>query len=343
MKRNIVSAVLLLFCFISLGVLSGAIPVMAGNVASADTAAALTVTPAPAGTEEPPLESPSPADIEDATPGASPTPETAASSTPTPTPTPDGGAAPVTITSDSLIDNHTYYSLDEAALLAEGVSLTLPADGYQILIVHTHTTEAYAPVPGGEYDACGDYRTTDPAYSVVRVGDELAAALEAYGLRVLHDTTIHDYPSYNGSYAASGETIAEYLAAYPGIALVIDLHRDALGDDEVMYKTVADADGETAAQCMFVMGTDVNLEHPLWRENLKLALTLQTAVLERYDTLMRPIVVCDYRYNQQLTTGSLLLEVGTAGNTLDEALAAVRAFAAAVGPVLYSCSAPDGC
>lgn len=323
MKRNILSVVLLLICFAGLGVLSGAIPVAAGNAASADTAAILTAAPAAAETAAP-SDSPPPAD----TPVPTPTP------TPEPTPAPDGGPTPVTITSDSLLDNHTYYALDEEALLAEGVSLTLPADGYQILIVHTHTTEAYTPADGDAYEACGDYRTTDPAYSVVRAGDELAAALEAYGLRVLHDATIHDYPSYNGSYAASGETIAEYLAAYPGIALVIDLHRDALGDDEVMYKTVADADGVTAAQLMFVLGTDVNLEHPLWRENLKLALTLQTAVLARYDTLMRPIVVCDYRYNQQLTTGSLLLEVGTAGNTLDEALAAVRAFAAVVGPLL---------
>ncbi len=213
----------------------------------------------------------------------------------------------------------------------------LPAEGVQILIVHTHTTEAYTPTKAEAYVAEGDYHTTDQEHSVVRVGEALAEALRGYGLRVMHDTTIHDYPSYNGSYARSGETVEECLAAHPEIALVIDLHRDALGDDDVVYKPLADVDGLEAAQLMFVVGTDINLENPDWRGNLSLALTLQSAIAARYPTLMRPVSLCASRYNQQLLPGgSLLLEVGANGNTLEEAIAGVGLFAQIVGPLLAS-------
>jgi len=131
--------------------------------------------------------------------------------------------------------------------------------------------------------------------------------------------------------------VEAYLAAYPSIRVVIDLHRDALGDEQVVYRTLADIDGLEAAQLMFVMGTDVNLDHPLWRENLKLALTLQDLVQSRYPTLMRPTVLCDYRYNQQFLPGCLLLEVGTCGNTLEEAITAVQLFGSIAGPYLASC------
>ena len=66
------------------------------------------------------------------------------------------------------------------------------------------------------------------------MGDELAAALEEQGLTVLHDREIYDYPSYTGSYNRSGAAVEAYLAEYPDIAVVIDLHRDALGGDEVV-------------------------------------------------------------------------------------------------------------
>lgn len=326
MKLKIANAVLLLLCFSLLAILSGAIPALT----RADAVSAELMSDEPAPDAEPaPEETPEP------TP--EPTPATAA---PAPTEPPAETEIPgprliaTTITADSLLDNDTYYDIDVAEYLAAGVDLTLAADGYQVLILHTHTTEAYTPESPGLYRETDAYRTTDPDYSVVRVGEELAAALSAYGLNVLHDTELHDYPSYTGSYERSGTAIEEYLAAYPGIRLVIDLHRDALGDEEVLYKTLADIDGMEAAQVMFVMGSDVNLEHPHWQENLRLALTLQAAVAARYPTLMRPTVLCDYRYNQQLSPGCLLLEVGTSGNTLKEALTAVNLFAEAAGPLM---------
>ena len=352
MKAKIISAVLLTICFGWLALLSGAIPVMAGSSASGEVSApesaaageALQDTvresepdavtdeteeagggeTAATGTEEP----------ESSSEESAPEPEAPPSeeeSEPVP------AVAALTITGD-LMDNDTYYEEDPESLLSRGVSLRLPAEGYQILIIHTHTTEAYTPTEGDEYESseADDLRTTDPEHNVVLVGEELARTLSDCGLNVLHDTGIYDYPSYNGSYARSGTAIEEYLAAYPGIRIVIDLHRDSIGEGDTVYKTSADIDGVECAQVMLVMGTDENLEHPGWRDNLAAALAIQTAVARRYPFLMRPLSLCSYRYNQQLTPGSMLLEVGTSGNTLDEALEAVRRFGEIAGPVMAS-------
>jgi stage II sporulation protein P len=159
---------------------------------------------------------------------------------------------------------------------------------------------------------------------------------------VIHDREIYDYPSYTGSYSRSGEAVEEYLAEYPSIAVVIDLHRDALGSGEVVYKTMAAVEGEGSSQVMLLVGTgESGLSHPNWEENLKLALYLQQAMIDDYPTLARPITVTPERYNQHLSVGSLLLEVGRSGNTLQEALCAVRLFADAAGPALLKLAAPE--
>ena len=349
MKRRLIGTILLIICFAALAIPTGAIPAVIGDgrkEAAADPpttepTAAAAPAPSPAGADNEQAGTPVPAvPAETEAPAAAPSGAVWPDDAPAPQPvvTAEDGTriVAVTITSDDMLRNDTYYEIDADALLQEGPSLTLPAEGYQILIIHTHSTEAYSQDPDDPYEADDEYRTTDPAHSVIRVGEALAEALEAYGLHVLHCTTLFDYPSYNGAYVRSGTAIEEYLAAYPGIRLVIDLHRDALGDGDTIYKTVANIDGMYAAQLLFVMGSDVNLEHPCWQENLKLALTLQQAANSRYGTLMRPTTLCPYRYNQQLTAGSLLLEVGTSGNTLAEAICAVRLFADAAGPILAS-------
>ncbi len=233
------------------------------------------------------------------------------------------------------IHNGTGLSVDAAALAAEGLQMRLPAGEAQILIVHTHSSEAYTPEGDDCYAASDPYRTEDKSYSVIRVGDRLAEKLEEYGLTVIHDREIYDYPSYTGSYSRSGAAVERYLAENPGIRIVIDLHRDALGSDEVIYKTKAELDGKTSAQVMLLVGTGENgLWHPNWRENLKLALYMQNAMDAKYPTLARPIELVSERYNQQLSTGMLILEDGSTGNTLREALTAIELFADAVGPAL---------
>ena len=210
---------------------------------------------------------------------------------------------------------------DFAAALGEGSP--------QVLIVHTHGSEAYTMPPGQEYVASGESRTTDTNYNVVRVGDEIADILSQHGISVIHDRNMYDYPQYNGAYDRSLVSIENYLQQYPSITFVLDIHRDAISDaDGNPYKVISQVPEGTSAQLTFVMGTDGGgLSHPQWLENLKLATAVQNTLLADYPTLMRPITVRNSRYNQHCTAGSMLVEVGAAGNSLDEALLAARLFA----------------
>ncbi len=257
--------------------------------------------------------------------------------TPQPSPTPTPQILDAIIAGGIRIDNATGYTIDTARLLTEGPSLTLTKGEPQILIIHTHSSEAYTMDDFDRYTPSDTTRTQDTKYNVVRVGDALTEALRKHGLEVVHDRSIYDHPSYTGSYTRAGDAIGQYLQKYPSISIVIDLHRDAIGSGDVVYKTIAEDENTPCAQTMFVVGTnDSGLEHPKWEENLKLALYLQAAVFMAHPTLQRPIKLVQERYNQQLTTGSLILEVGSNGNTLAEALNAIDLFAEAAGPALAS-------
>ena len=215
--------------------------------------------------------------------------------------------------------------------------LTLSAgDEPQILIIHTHTTEAYAMDGTDIYAENGTARTTDNYYNTVRVGEEMAAVFREAGFGVVHDTELYDYPAYNGAYTRSGAAIQKWLEKYPDIQVVLDVHRDALiANDGTVYKTAAVVDGEKVAQCMLVVGTDAGgQKHDNWRQNLALAVELQHRLNADAPTFARPIVLRSSRFNQQLTPGSLLVEVGSHGNTLQEALAAARLFARSAAEVL---------
>lgn len=257
------------------------------------------------------------------------------SAAPSEVPEPQQTILPATISGGMVIKNTAGYDIDINAVVEHGCDIRLQAGAPQILIIHTHSSEAYSPAGLDKYDDLGTNRTLDQNCSVIRIGSELAQMLGDCGLEVIHDTQVFDYPSYTGSYNRSCEAIEKYLADYPSIRIVIDLHRDALGSDTVIYKTAATEKGVCAGQIMFVVGTDASgLEHPGWRQNLGLAVYLQNAVCQSYPSLMRPILLTKYRYNQNLTPGSVILEVGTNGNTLREALAAIRLFAQCAGPAL---------
>lgn len=232
------------------------------------------------------------------------------------------------------IKNGTNYEVDVSSFL-EAVP---EFDGVpRILIVHTHASEAYYPEGDDLYEPTDTERTEDTDFNVVRVGDELAEALEAGGFEVTHIREIFDYPSYNGSYERTLEAIEDALDEEDGIQIVIDLHRDAIeGADGSTWRVVSEQeDGTLAAQSMLVVGTDEGgLKHPEWRKNLLLAVHLQKYIIDRYPTLMRPIALSPSRYNQHATSGSLILEVGTSGNTLDEALVSARLIGEAMGAFL---------
>lgn len=268
-------------------------------------------------------------------PSAVPTVSPAPSPTPSPEPTEAPEVLAETMAGAIDVQNSSGYEIDVAALLTEGPGLQLQKDRPQILIIHTHSSEAYTPDDFDFYEASDNSRTQDPKFNIIRVGDALTEALRGYGLEVIHDREIYDYPSYTGSYTRSGEAIEQYLAKYPELAMVIDVHRDAIYQGDVVYKTVAEGQGDPCAQTMLVMGSSGSgLHHPDWRENLKLALYLQSAIYQKTPSLLRPIKLVPERYNQHLTHGSMILEVGSNGNTLQEALNAVELFAQGAGPAL---------
>ena len=233
--------------------------------------------------------------------------------------------------------NYTYYEVDLTKLEPSPVVLR-DTEEPQILIIHSHTTEAYAMDGTDIYTESGTARTTDNYYNMVRVGEAMAEVFRAAGFGVVHDTELYDYPTYNGAYTRSGAAIEAWLEQYPTIQIVLDVHRDALeAEDGTVYKTAAEVNGEKVAQCMLVVGTDAGGQtHDNWRQNLALAVEVQHQVNADYPTLARPIVVRSSRFNQQLTPGSLLVEVGTHGNTLQEALAAARLFAQSMAEVFQT-------
>ena len=236
------------------------------------------------------------------------------------------------------IQNRSKYDIDIPALLKADDGVQLSGDDVQVLIMHTHGSEAYTPDPFNNYTPTDTDRTTDTNYNVVRVGDEIADILESRGIKTVHSRTLHDSPAYNGSYNRALEDITAYIKKYPSIKVVIDVHRDAMvTQNGTKYKTVAEVNGETTAQLMFVCGTDGGgLVHDSWRKNLSFQMKLQDRLNTEYPGLMRPINIRDERFNQHVTLGSMLLEVGTSGNSLPEALSSARLFANALADELLS-------
>lgn len=237
-------------------------------------------------------------------------------------------SAGYTVVGNVYISNSTDYTLDAASLQGD-FDACLTGEEPQVLILHTHGSEAYTLPPDESYVASGNHRTTDTNYNMVRVGDEMAEVFGEAGISVLHDRTLYDYPNYSGAYDRSLAATNSYLEKYPSIRFILDVHRDAIEDSEGNeYKVVSPIEGVgTAAQITLVVGSDGSgLSHPNWKENLKLAVAIQENIVGDYPSLMRPLVLRNSRYNQHVTTGSLLVEMGAAGNSLDEALLAARLF-----------------
>ncbi len=232
----------------------------------------------------------------------------------------------ITLPGGGMVWNCTADSAEKLTAASEelpDIQIKLNSPEPQVLIVHTHTTESYEPYQRSYYDSSYPFRTRDPSRNMIRVGDELAQKLAERGISVLHDGTIHDYPAYTGAYDRSEVTIRAALEKYPSIKVVIDLHRDAIASaDGSRTAPVAEIDGRSAAQFMIISGCDDGRfgNMPEYLENFRLACLIQQSAEKRYPGLARPILF-DYRnYNQHISTGSLLIEVGSHANSLDEAV-----------------------
>lgn len=212
------------------------------------------------------------------------------------------------------VKNESQYQLTEE-MLVPNVELSNKKD---VVIYHTHTCESYTPTEANSYVASGNFRTTDLNYSVVRVGTELANNLQARNFNVIHNTTFHDYPAYTGSYTRSLSTIKSILNESQNAEFIIDLHRDALGSNSNYAPSIKIGE-ESVAQLMFVIGTDGGgLDHKDWLYNFKLAVKIQEKANEMYPGLFKPIILRNSRYNQHVSKGALIIEVGATGNTLEQ-------------------------
>ena len=219
----------------------------------------------------------------------------------------------------------TDAELAEAAAAGLPFEVELNADEPQVLILHTHATETYQTWDELVYDPDFSARTTDTARNMCAVGDRMTEILNEAGINTVHDTTLHDSPSYTESYARSAQTARSWLEKYPSIKVILDVHRDAIETtDGVRLKPLCEIEGQDTAQVMIIAGCDngstVNL--PNWKKNLGFAAAWEAEMETLYPGLTRP-VLCGYRfYNQDVTTGSLLIEIGGHANTLTEAVRA---------------------
>lgn len=234
------------------------------------------------------------------------------------------------------LKNSTDLSVDIKSLLSAKLPYKIEKNGEpQVLIMHTHATESFMQENRDYYTASDSSRTTDNTKNMVELGRIVAEKLNAAGIVTLHDETQHDYPSYNESYSRAANTICSYTEKYSSIKIVIDLHRDAIAaNDTDKVKLTAEINGKKAAQVMLVMGSQSGSvkNFPNYEENLKLAVKLQQTFEVMYPSLARALSLMPKNYNESLTTGSMLIEIGTDGNTMEE----VKYSAELVGNALVS-------
>lgn len=227
------------------------------------------------------------------------------------------------------IKNETTYDLTPE-ILNPNVNI----ENKNIVLFHTHTCESYTSSEKYQYTPTGTFRTTDLNYNVVKVGNELENHLKQYNYNVIHDISYHDYPSYNGSYTRSLQTVQGILKNTPS-DIVWDVHRDAIGSRSDYAPTVKIGENEYAAQIMFVIGTNEGgLWHPNWNQNLKFAVKVQQKAEEMYPGLFKPMLVTKSRYNQHTAKYAGIIEVGATGNTLEQCLTSMKYLAKVMDEVL---------
>ncbi|ONI39085.1 hypothetical protein AN639_10630 [Candidatus Epulonipiscium fishelsonii] len=222
------------------------------------------------------------------------------------------------------LDTDVLDMWDFEELANRKLTIDTDVDGPQVLIFHTHVKETFFDEDKKDYKTGG----------VSAVGAELGKILEEeYGLEVMHNTDnfylngeIQDY----GEYDRMGPVIEKIVEENPSIQLIIDLHRDSgISVDS------APINGKEAAKVMLVNGIttqrDLNgnlkplthLINPYVEDNLALTIQMQIQGLTYYPDLMRRIFLKIYRYSTYMAPHSLLIELGTENNTVEEAMNAL--------------------
>ncbi len=236
------------------------------------------------------------------------------------------------------VKNNTGYNLDTGAALKKDLGFKLEkSKDVQVLIYHTHTSESYIDCDVGYYYSDFYPRTKDTRYNVVKIGDVIEKELKKRGIGTAHDKTNHD-EVYTGSYLRSRKTVESYIKKYPKIKVTLDIHRDSIGSDTYKMKPTFTYKGKKGAQIMILTGYDPNgyYNFPNWNYNLRFALKLQKECETKFSGMTRPLDFGNFAYNMNINTGSLLIEVGAEGNTLEEAEYSGKLLAKALSEVLQN-------
>lgn len=229
----------------------------------------------------------------------------------------------------------TKVSPDLAALAEAPVDLSMVPGQPAVLIYSTHSTESYTQ--GTEpYTPSAQYRTLDKEYNMLSLGAALEENLLTHGIGVLRDDSLHDTPSYNYAYSHARKAVTTYVKENPSLRLVLDLHRDAVETKTGQLRTIAPGREPACAQIMLVVGTNQSgLSHDGWEENLSMALKLNRILEALSPGITRPLCLRSQRFNQDVSPGALLIEIGAAGNTRTEALEAVEILAQAIEELFH--------
>ncbi len=229
----------------------------------------------------------------------------------------------------SILQNETAYRLDIEEIKNKPSITVSNSNGPLVLILHTHASEAYlAPQVSYLTGNIGrEIYSNEQNRSVISVGEALCQVLNQNGISAVHCSDQHGKNgTLQNSYQGAADCIEKYLKIYPTIQYVIDLHRDGIlsGNGELI-RTVTSHKEESYGQIMAVVGTDGNgTEHPNWQTNLSLALRLSEGLENCVGNICRPISLRNASYNQELAPNALLLEIGSAGNTQEEAIRSAK-------------------
>ena len=222
------------------------------------------------------------------------------------------------------IYDYSSKNINYQELFERNIDLTKKSD--PILLYCSHTSETYKNSDNFKFEYTGNCRTKDASYNMLSVASIMANTLKDRGFTTVFDTTPHDYTSYDNAYKNSLKTINLNLDKYSRFGVMIDIHRDAAAD--LSFNPTTTVNGKSTAQLMIVVGVGYDsFVNQYWKENLALALQITKLGEEMYPGLFRHILVRDARYNQHISPGSILVEVGATGNTLEEAYYGARCFA----------------
>ena len=230
------------------------------------------------------------------------------------------------LSKDYNILNSTDEKIDEEELLLRPLSYNYIESVPLVLVIHTHATESYTDssqsftTPDSEgnygfYDNSTATRSNDTSKNMIAIGEVFSEVLSEKGIGVIQCRTLNDFDDYNNAYSNSRKMIEDYLKKFPTIKYIVDIHRDSLQSESGEKTKALASELKNCAQVMFVNGTLFDN----WESNLSLALKIKEVMDKDYPSLSRPIYLRKAKYNLDLTKASLLLEVGTCANTLEEA------------------------